>query len=64
MSHTVNEDIRDQLITHQVQLLRFGKGLRDRIVRLLSRSEPELARRWDEWCLGTERWLREICSAE
>ncbi len=45
MAHTVNEDIRDQLITHQVQLLQFGKGLRDRIVRLLNKSEPELARR-------------------
>ncbi len=45
MSHTVNEDIRDQLIAHQVELLRFGKGLRDRIVRLLNRSEPELARK-------------------
>ncbi len=45
MTHTVNEDIRDQLIAHQVQLLRFGKGLRDRIVRLLNKSEPELARR-------------------
>lgn len=41
---TVNEDLRDQLLSHQVQLLRFGKGLRDRIVALLSRSEPELAR--------------------
>ncbi len=45
MSHTVNEDIRDQLLAHQIQLLRFGKGLRDRIVALLNRSEPELARR-------------------
>lgn len=42
---TSNEDIRDQLVSHQVQLLRFGKGLRDRIVALLNRSEPELARK-------------------
>lgn len=42
---TSNEDIRDQLVSHQVQLLRFGKGLRDRIVALLQRSEPELARK-------------------
>ncbi len=27
-------------------------------------SEPELAARWDEWCLGTERWLRDLCSVE
>ncbi len=39
---TANEEIQDQLIAHQVQLLRFGKGLRNRIVRLLDRAEPEL----------------------
>ncbi len=45
MAHTSNDDIRDQLIQHQVLLLRFGKGLRDRIVALLNRSEPDLRRR-------------------
>ena len=45
MAHnTANEQIRDQLLVHQVQLLRFSKGLADRIVAILSRSEPELAR--------------------
>jgi len=45
MAHlTTNEAIRDELIAHQVQLLRFGKGLRDRIVALLNGSEPELRR--------------------
>ncbi len=45
MAHnTANEEIRDQLLVHQVQLLRFSKGLADRIVAILSRSEPELAR--------------------
>lgn len=42
MAHTTNTDIRDQLIAHQIQLLRFSKGLSSRIVRLLNRSEPEL----------------------
>lgn len=45
MAHnTANERIRDTLLVHQVQLLRFSKGLADRIVAILSRSEPELAR--------------------
>lgn len=39
---TVNEEIRDQLLAHQVELIRFGKGLSTRIVRLLDRAEPEL----------------------
>ncbi len=39
---TSNEELRDQLIAHQVELLRYGKGLRNRIVALLNRSEPEL----------------------
>lgn len=39
-----NEFIRDQLLAHQINLLRFGKGLTSRIVALLNRSEPELAR--------------------
>lgn len=42
---TSNEELRDQLLSHQVQLLRYGKGLRDRIVALLNRSEPELQRK-------------------
>lgn len=45
MAHqTANQLIQDELIAHQVLLLRFGKGLRDRIVALLNRSEPELRR--------------------
>jgi SPP1 gp7 family putative phage head morphogenesis protein len=40
-----NDDIRDILLAHQVQLLRFGKGLSKRIVRLLNSIEPELTRK-------------------
>lgn len=40
-----NDDIRDQILAHQVELLRYGKGLRNRIVALLSRSEPDLQRK-------------------
>ncbi len=39
---TANEEIRDQLLAHQVELIRFGKGMSTRIVRLLDRAEPEL----------------------
>lgn len=39
---TVNEEIRDQLLAHQVELLRFSKGMSQRVVRLLDRAEPEL----------------------
>jgi len=39
---TVNEEIRDQLLAHQIELIRFGKGMSTRIVRLLDRAEPEL----------------------
>lgn len=41
---TVNEEIRDQLVAHQVQLLRFGKGMATRIRRLLNKGEAELHR--------------------
>ena len=37
-----NDEIRDQLLAHQVDLLRFGEGLANRIKRLLNRAEPEL----------------------
>jgi len=37
-----NDEIRDQMLAHQVQLIRFGKGLSARIKRLLNRAEPEL----------------------
>ena len=40
-----NDDIQDALIAHQIDLLRFGRGMRSRIVALLNRSEPELRRR-------------------
>jgi len=45
VAHTSNTDIRDQLIAHQIGLLRFSKGLSGRIIALLNRSEPELAAR-------------------
>lgn len=40
-----NLDIRDALLAHQVQLLRFSKGLSKRIVSLLNKIEPELTRK-------------------
>ena len=45
MAHTANEDIRDQLILHQIELLRFSKGLSGRIRAILNRAEPELRAR-------------------
>ncbi len=45
MAHTTNTDIRDQLIAHQIQLLRFSRGLAGRINALLNRAEPELRAR-------------------
>ena len=42
MAHTSNHEIQDQLIAHQIQLLRFGEGMSSRIRRLLARAEPEL----------------------
>ena len=45
MAHTANEEIRDQLLAHQIQLLRFSKGLGGRIQTLLNRAEPELRAR-------------------
>ena len=30
---TVNEEIRDQLLAHQVELIRFGKGMSTKIGR-------------------------------
>jgi SPP1 gp7 family putative phage head morphogenesis protein len=40
-----NDEIRDQLIAHQIQLIRFGKGLGTRIRNILNRAEPELRAR-------------------
>ena len=40
-----NDDIRDALIAHQIELLRFSKGLAARIRALLNRAEPELRAR-------------------
>ena len=40
----VNDEIRDQLLAHQVELIRFGKGLATRINRLINKGEPELQR--------------------
>jgi len=45
VAHTTNTDIRDQLIAHQIQLLRFSRGLAGRINALLNRAEPELRAR-------------------
>lgn len=42
---TSNEEIRDELLRHQVDLLRFGKGFTKRIQRILNRAEPELQRK-------------------
>lgn len=42
---TSNEVIRDQLLEHQVDLLRFGKGLAKRMTGILNRAEPDLQRR-------------------
>ncbi len=42
---TSNDQILDAVIAHHIQLIRFGKGLTDRINALLARSEPELRRR-------------------
>ena len=42
---TANEEIRDQLIRHQIELFRFSKGLAGRIRALLNRAEPELRAR-------------------
>lgn len=65
-----NDDIQDQLIAHQVQLIRFGNGLRTRIVRLLNRAEPELQRKlrarldriaalgWDPGPATTKRMIK------
>ena len=39
---TSNEQIRDDFIRHQVDLLRFARGLGSRLVRLLNKGEPEL----------------------
>ena len=41
---TVNDEIRDQLLAHQVELIRFGKGMATRINRLINSAEPELQR--------------------
>ncbi len=40
-----NDDIRDALLAHQIELLRFSKGLASRIRSLLNRAEPELRAR-------------------
>ena len=45
MAHTANDAIRDELISHQIQLLRFSKGMSSRMVALLNRAEPELRAR-------------------
>ena len=41
---TTNELLQEELLRHQVDLLRFSKGLAARIVAILNRTEPELAR--------------------
>ena len=45
MAHTSNDEIRDQLLRHQIELLRFSRGLATRIRSLLNRAEPELRAR-------------------
>lgn len=70
MAHTSNTDIRDQLISHQIQVLRFTKGFSNRMVALLNRAEPELRARlgarleriaalgWDPGPATTKRMIR------
>ena len=45
MAHTANGGSRDELISHQIQLLRFWKGMASRMGALLNRAEPELRSR-------------------
>jgi SPP1 gp7 family putative phage head morphogenesis protein len=42
---TSNERIRDELIAHEIELLRFKRGFGNRLVRILNRAEPELRER-------------------
>ena len=42
MAFPSNDEIRDALIAHQIDLLRFSEGLANRIRRILNRAEPEL----------------------
>lgn len=42
MAATANERIRDALVAHQVDVLRFSRGLSTRLVKLLDEFEPEL----------------------
>jgi SPP1 gp7 family putative phage head morphogenesis protein len=42
---TSNDQLVDAIIAHQIELIRYGKGLSSRIIALLNRSEPELQRR-------------------
>lgn len=42
---TSNEIVLDQLVSHNIELLRFGKGLSNRIKSLLNQVEPELRRK-------------------
>lgn len=69
---TSNEILRDQIIAHQIELIRFGRGLRNRINRELNRVEPELRRRlrarlersaalgWDPGPAQTRRMMRTL----
>ena len=70
MAHTSNTDIRDQLLAHQIQVLRFTKGFSGRMVALLNRAEPELRARlgarldriaalgWDPGPATTKRMIK------
>ncbi len=70
MAHTSNTQIRDDLIAHQIQILRFTRGFSTRMVALLNRAEPELRARlgarldriaalgWDPGPATTKRMIR------
>jgi SPP1 gp7 family putative phage head morphogenesis protein len=69
-AHTSNTQIRDELISHHIQVLRFTKGFSNRMVALLNRAEPELRARlktrleriaalgWDPGPATTKRMIR------
>jgi len=70
VAHTSNTAIRDDLIVHQIQILRFTRSFSNGMVKLLNRAEPELRARlnarleriaalgWDPGPATTKRMIR------
>jgi SPP1 gp7 family putative phage head morphogenesis protein len=70
VAHTSNTAIRDDLIVHQIQILRFTRSFSNGMVSLLNRAEPELRSRlnarleriaalgWDPGPATTKRMIR------